>query len=161
MGCLFIMTVTFIGHRKIERAEALKEKVAEIVTDLIVNKNADTFLFGSRGDFNKICYDVVTRLKVQYPHVRRVYVRAEYDYADKFTDYLLDSYESTFFPDKVRGAGVLSYVIRNQVMVDMCDIAVVYCDTNYKPEKTKSGTAMATQYAQKRKKQIINLFPIS
>lgn len=152
------MKVTFIGHRRIEQTEALKKRLTDIVTELIVKENADTFLFGSRGEFNRLCHDVVSQLKAQYPHIRRVYVRAEYDYGDKFTDYLLAGYEETFFPDKVREAGALSYIIRNQVMVDISDLLVVYCDMNYKPAKTKSGTVMAIQYARRKKKPMINLF---
>lgn len=157
---IFTVTVAFIGHRKIEQT-ALKERLTDIVTTLIVEENAVTFLFGSRSEFNEICYDVVSRLKESYPNVRRVYVRAEYDYEKKYTDYLLSGYEETFFPDKVRGAGTLSYVVRNQVMVDMCDILVTYCDVNYQPPRKnipkKSGTVMAMLYAEKKKKRIINL----
>ena len=131
--------------------------MTDIVTALIVKETADTFLFGSRGEFNRLYHDVVSQLKAQYTHIRRVYVRAEYDYGDKFTDYLFAGYEETFFPDKVRGAGLLSYVIRNQVMVDMSDVLITFCDINYKPAKTNSGTVTVTLYAQKKQKRIINL----
>ncbi len=152
------MTVAFIGHRKIKQAETLRVRLADVVTELI-EKGADTFLFGSRGDFNSLCYEIVSQLKEKFPHIRRIYVRAEYDYNEKYTKYFLTSYEETFFPDKVRGAGRLSYVIRNQIIVDMCDVLVTYCDMEYKPSTgTKSGTIQATLYAQQKKKQIINLF---
>ena len=152
------MTVAFIGHRKVEQKEALKIRLESIVTTLIEQENADTFLFGSRSEFDSLCYEIVSDLKKVHQHIKRVYVRAEYEYIDKnYTDYLLTFYEETIFPNKVSGAGRLSYVKRNQVMVDMCDVAVVYCDTNYIPTApTKSGTVMATAYAQQKKKRIIN-----
>ena len=166
------MTVAFIGHRNVVQTEALEKRVTEVVTTLIEKENADTFLFGSRSVFNSICYDTVSKLKITYPHIKRIYVRAEFDYCDKLMEYLLEYYEESFFPDGVRGAGTLSYIKRNQVMVDMCDVLVVYCDMNYrlptktignltlgvtKSTKSKSGAVMATFYAQQKKKRIINL----
>ncbi len=156
------MNVAFIGHRKIEITEELKRRVEDTVTALI-EEGADTFLFGSRSQFDDLCYKVVTEIKKRYPNIRRIFVRAEYEYIDDiYRSYLLTMYEETFYPDAVRGAGALSYIKRNQVMVDMSDVIVVYCDMNYSPSKrSKSGTIIATSYAQRKHKQIINLCPQS
>lgn len=152
------MKVAFIGHRKIEASEVLKERLTKTVEGLIINERADTFLFGSKSDFDNLCLRVVTELKEKYPHIRRVFVRVEYENIDKaYTEYLLTSYEETFFPVQVKGAGRLSYVRRNQAMIDMCDVLVAYCDENYKPIETKSGTKIAVDYAKKKSKPIINL----
>ena len=154
------MVVAFIGHRNIEDYKAVKERLAKVVTELIVGEGADTFLFGSVGHFNLLCYEVVSELKENYPHIRRIYVRAEYDVVgEKYAEYLFSCYEDTFFPDKVLHAGARSYVVRNQVMVERCDILVTHCDANYKPpRKTKSGTQMAVAYAMQKNKRVINVF---
>lgn len=47
------MIVAFIGHRTINNTEALKDKLKRIVENLIVNENADTFLFGSKSEFTR------------------------------------------------------------------------------------------------------------
>ena len=65
------MVVCFIGHRTIENAEQIKSKLFGIVSKLISN-GADTFLFGSRSDFNNLCWIVVTALKEQHPHIKRI-----------------------------------------------------------------------------------------
>lgn len=169
------MRVAFVGHRDIENYEAVQVRLTEVVTALIAEEGADTFLFGSNGHFNYMCYAVVTNLKYTFPHIRRIYVRGEYDVvSDEYIDYLYTMYEDTFFPDKVLNAGVRSYVVRNEVMVDMCDVLLTYYDANYVPpqkitkkdmfdlvyvnQKPKSGTQMAVSYAQRKKKRIINLF---
>ena len=153
------MKVAFIGHRKIEKTEILTERIAQTVKHLIVDEGVDTFLFGSRSAFNDICYEAVTRLKEIYTHIRRVYVRAEYEYISQdYHDYLLTFYEATYYADQARGAGYRAYIKRNQEMIDKCDILVVYCDMDYQPTtRTKSGTITALLYAQKKKKRIINL----
>lgn len=153
------MKVAFIGHRKIEKTEILTERIAQTVKHLIVDEGVDTFLFGSRSAFDDICYDTVTRLKEIYTHIRRVYVRAEYEYISQdYHDYLLTFYEETYYADQARGAGYRSYIKRNQEMIDKCDILVVYCDMDYTPTaRTKSGTITAVRYAERKKKRIINV----
>ena len=53
----------FIGHRKINATEALKIKVSELIEDLIVNHNVNTFLFGSRSEFDNLCHSIVSEIK--------------------------------------------------------------------------------------------------
>ena len=98
-------TCCFFGHRKIDETEELKNKLSEIIENLIVNENVDTFLFGSKSQFDDLCHKIVTELKEKYPHIRRKNSRR-----------------------------------------DLFD---------YQP---KSGTAVAYNYAVRKKKEIINVF---
>lgn len=154
------LKVAFIGHRNIEKTEALKQKLTEVVTALIEEEGAEVFLFGSKSTFNDICLDVVTKLKEYYPPIKRVYVRSAYEHIDeRYENYLSTLYDETFFPDKVRGAGFRSYVKRNQVMIDMCDVLITYFDKDYQLSAGRtSGTKTAAIYALKKNKRIINLF---
>ena len=156
------MIVAFIGHRTLIKTEALKDKLKKIVENLIVNENADTFLFGSKSEFNTLCYDVVTELQNKYRSIRRVYVRAEREFiSEEYKRYLLTLYEFTYFPKAVQDAGALSYVKRNQAMLDKCDVVVAYYDDQYiPPTKTKSGTQMAVVHAIKNHKRLINLLQV-
>lgn len=143
------MIVAFIGHRTINKTGSLKDKLKMIVENLMVKENADTFLFGSKSEFNTLCYDVVTKLQNKYRSIRRVYVRAEYEFiSEEYKRYLFRLYEFSYFPKDVKGAGALSYVKRNQAMIDKCDVVVAYYDDQYiPPTKTKSGTQMAVVHA--------------
>ena len=83
-------TCCFFGHRKIEKRDTLKRRLYEIIENLIVNENTDTFLFGSKSEFDSLCYKVVTALKQTYPQIKRVYVRSAFaDIDDSYTKYLL------------------------------------------------------------------------
>lgn len=161
----------FLGHREIDENENLKAEIRSIVSDLIENKGIDTFFFGSRSDFNSLCHSIVSDLKENYPHIRRVYVRAEYsDINDDYRDYLLESYEDTYYPEKIRNSGRASYVERNQQLINQCSVCIVYYNENYLPPRRrnskrdltdyqpKSGTRIAYEYAVKKKKTIINVF---
>lgn len=157
----------FIGHRKIEKTPALEEKLYKEIEKLI-ESGIHTFMFGSRSDFDSLCYEIVTDLKkkpkgdpkgdgpVLERDIKRIYVRAEYPYINQdYYDYLLKSYEETYYPEKILNAGRAVYAERNQFMIDMCSVCVFYySDTvNY---KGTSGTEIAYKYAVKKHKRIIN-----
>ncbi len=89
----------FLGHRKINETDELKAKIIQTIEKLIVDEKVDTFLFGSKSRFNSLCLELVTETKEKYPHIKRVYVRAEYPYiSEHYKNYLLKSYDDTYYP---------------------------------------------------------------
>ncbi len=179
------MIVCFIGHRKINNAEQIESQLKDIVTNLILN-DADTFLFGSRSDFDYICWRVVTELQAQFPHLKRIkynvlheiaftskeerarYERLFFEFAHKEAHYA--HYEEVIDSEKSFRAHKNTYIMRNQEMLDNSDVCVFYYDKNYLPPKRKqskrqlcdyqpkSGTTIAFAYTTQKKKQIVNLF---
>ena len=149
-------TCCFLGHRKIIQTAELVEKLKRTVEMLILERGVSTFLFGSRSEFDKICLDVVTELKEKDPHIKRVYVRAEYpEIDDSYLQFLLRQYEDTYFPERLKNAGASVYVERNREMIDKSSVCVVFFDKNTFREK--SGTKLAYEYAMKKKKEIFNM----
>lgn len=71
-------TCCFIGHRSITETEELKTELTELIERLITDMGVNTFLFGSKSRFDSLCLETVTGLKEKYPHVKRIYVRAEF-----------------------------------------------------------------------------------
>ena len=151
-------TCCFFGHRTINETDELKLKLYELIEKLIVEDNVDIFLFGSKSRFNSLCLEVVTEIKEKYPRIKRVYVRAEYPYiSDDYKKYLLESYEDTYYPEHIIGAGRAAYVERNYEMINKSKFCVVYYDEQNAPTTRKSGTKIALDYAKKHKKEIIQL----
>ena len=156
-----LYTCCFFGHRKINEADELKNNLNRIIENLIINEKINTFLFGSKSEFNDLCLNVVTQLKMKYPYIKRVYVRAEYPYIDEdYKNYLLEHYEETYYPEKILNAGKAAYVERNCEMIDSSSICVVYYDESYIPKRknSKSGTKIAYDYAVKKGAEIINVY---
>ena len=159
MSAVLENTCCFIGHREINVTDELKEKLHMVIERLIIEESIDTFLFGSKSQFDDLCYDIVTEIKKKYPHIKRIFVRAEYPYIDEsYVAYLLKSYEDTYFPKSVLGAGKASYVKRNCEMIENSRFCIVYYKEDYTPKGRKSGTKIALDYAEKKKKSIIR-FP--
>ncbi len=166
-----IKQVCFIGHKNIEISEELKNSLKETVI-LLIKKGATIFLFGSNSDLNDLSWEVVTELKEIYPFIKRIYVRSAFQHiSSSYKDFLLQSYEETYYPKKIENAGKYSYVERNYEMINLSTYCVFYYNKNYLPQtkrqskrdifapaRRKSGTKIAYDYAIKRKKQIINLY---
>ncbi len=86
------------------------------------------------------------------------------------TPELLETFDDTYFPEKMRNAGKASYIKRNQEMINHSRFCVVYFDENYVPPRRKtrkedltsyqprSGTKVTYAYATRKKREIINLF---
>lgn len=162
-------SVCFIGHRKIEDTQKLRERLRKIVSGLITEGTVN-FIFGDHSAFNRLCYEAVTALKEKHPAIRRIHFRKDYGEADERTLRLLRSgYEESICPKGVENAGRAGYVKRNQAMIRECDVCVFYYDEQYQPSRRrntkcgltdyqpKSGTAIAYQYAKQQNKKIINL----
>ena len=151
-----VSTCCFFGHRKIVETEELKLRLIEAIEKLITKQKVDTFLFGSKSQFNSLCLELVTQLKEKYPHIKRVYVRAEFqNISEHYKNYLLKNYENTYYPEKIKNSGRASYVERNYEMIDNSQFCIVYYNKDFCPTTRKSGTKIALDYAVKQSKKII------
>lgn len=179
------MIVCFIGHRSVNGAEQVTSKLIDVVSSLIA-KGADTFLFGSRSEFDYLCWETVTALKEKYQNIKRIcyneprevsftskeerencerifsqIVKHEVHYAD---------YEESVNSQKALKANKNAYIMRNQEMIDKSDVCVFYYNRDYMPHirkssnkylsahRPQSGTAIAFIYAIRKKKLIINIY---
>ncbi len=152
-------TCCFLGHRTINETEELRTKLTDAIQRLIEYENVNTFLFGSKSCFDSLCLEVVSKLKEKYPHIKRIYVRAEFPFInDNYKAYLLKFYEETYYPEKLLGAGKASYVKRNYEMINKSKYCIIYYDEANIPVDRRSGTKIALDYAIKKGKENI-IFP--
>ena len=178
-------TCSFFGHRNTKETKALNDKIKSVICNLIENDGVEVFLFGSNSNFDLLCHDIVTQLKIKYPNIqRRAYTcRSEGCVLEKERANLERLYSNiNNRPVTLLGveeevehktkwtAGRAQYVERNQTMIDDSDFCVFYYDESYKPPERKqyrkalftyqpkSGTKLAYEYARRKKKVVINLF---
>ncbi len=170
----------FIGHRTIENQPLIYERLDTLLRALMAEYPLRVFLFGSRSQFDSISHQAVTNLKELYPDIVRIMyccqseracMESERIHLGKTLSRLLNrqielqGYESACkFPNSQK-AGRASYIERNKSMIDDSDVCIFYYDSqNVQSSKSKSGTAIAYEYAQKLSKKqngkpkIINVF---
>ena len=151
---------SFFGHRDTPQTEELKQKVRETVKRLIVEDGIDTFLFGSRSNFDELCHVVVTELKEKYPYIRRIAYLCKHETAclvgtgmelkQKIKgiigrDSYVGEYEEIKKSDRVNSAGRAAYVERNYWMINESDYSIIFLHS----EKQNSGTRVVYNYARK------------
>ena len=127
----------------------------------------------ARAKSNRIFFDAFIKGQTNgysYGELVDIANCAIWQFPDWYEESLLEHYEGTYFPNHMEKAGKASYVERNQEMINKSDFCVIYYDENYLPPRRKnsrrdlfdyqpkSGTAVAYDYAVKKKKKIINCF---
>lgn len=136
-------TCCFIGHRIIEHTDELHGKIEKAVKRLI-ESGAEIFLFGSKSQFNDLALKIVTSLKEKYPFIKRVYVRAEYEFISReYEKYLLETYEETYFSPNARHAGntwklLIDKNLKKKDLIRMSGIS------NYTLNKLNAGKSVTT-----------------
>lgn len=174
---------SFFGHRKIAVTDCLTHELEEIIEDLIL-KGVSVFLFGSNSEFDSLCHSIVTSLKTKYPNIKRVSytcksesctLEENREQMEKLFSSVLkrnisiQGYEEEFEHKTKYTSGRASYIERNQAMINDSDYCIFYYNENYAPEmrkyskrspiyyQPKSGTRIAFEYANQKKKIIINM----
>ena len=150
-----IFTVSFFGHRIISKFREAEERVEALVHALLLEKEYVEFLVGRNGDFDQIVSSAVKRQKhlIRDDNSSLIWV-LPYPTAELRNN--MGNFETYYDEIEICACTAGShpkgaFQIRNRQMVDRSNLVVFYVDHN-------SGGAFQTlQYAQKQKKEIINL----
>ena len=152
---LNIYTVSFFGHRSIERASEVENRFDKLLHELIAQKEYVVFLIGRDGEFDLLASAAIKRAVREYgygnTHFTLVLPYMKAEYRDNEKEYL-DYYDEVEVCAESADAHPKAAIqIRNRKMVDRSDL-VVCCIQH------KSGGAYKTmQYAEKQGKSIVNL----
>lgn len=146
-------TLSFFGHREINISDELIGRLKNLIEDLIINENFGYFYFGGFGDFDNLCYQIVSSLKTKYPFITRIYVYENEKYLRKKPNYLYnEEYESfEYFEPKFK-YWYTSIYYRNIEIIDRSDKIIFYVE-----DRENSGAKKSMSYAKSIKKDYINI----
>ena len=145
-------TVSFFGHRQIDRPFEAEERLEKIIRELIRSKEYVEFLVGRNGEFDQMAASTVRRVRKAVDDANSAlvlvlpYMTAEYSNNKKsFEDYYddIEIFDSGHF----RAA----FGQRNCAMVDRSDL-VVCCI-----EHDEGGAYETVRYARKHDKKVLNV----
>ena len=138
---------TFFGHR--DCPETIKPRLREVLTDLIINQEVDTFYVGNQGRFDGIVRSVLRELEQAYPEIHYAVVLAYLP--GKKNEY--DDFSDTIFPEEIEAVHP-RYAIewRNRWMLQRADFVVTYIAHPW------GGAAKFAEKAKREGKTVINLF---
>ena len=150
-----IYTVSFFGHREVERALEIESRLDLLLHDLITQKNYIEFLIGRDGEFDLLAASAIRRAVRQYGYGNTSlilvlpYMKAEY--RDNEQSYMSYYDEVELCSESYDAHYKAAIQVRNRSMIDRSDL-VVCCI------QRKSGGAYKTvQYALQQGKQVRNL----
>lgn len=152
---LNIYTVSFFGHRSIERASEVENRLEKLLHDLITQKEYVEFLIGRDGEFDLLASAAIKRAVREHgygnTHFTLVLPYMKAEYRDNEKEYLDYYDEVEVCAESAETHPKSAILVRNRNLVDRSDL-VVCCIQH------KSGGAYKTmQYAEKQDKHIINL----
>ena len=145
-------TCSFFGHRSIIDDVSVKQQLYEVVEELIVNQDVDTFLLGEMGDFEIIAGKVLQELKKKYPHIVRETILCFSEQLQRDSKVSSEWFHLDSAVSKCKRRGRIPK--RNQMVVEQSDVIVCYINVPY------GGAYTAYKRAVKKNKRIINLTQI-
>lgn len=135
------LACSFFGHRDVLCDSQLEQKLFALVEYLIVCCKVTVFLFGSRSNFDSLCYKVVSKLKQKYSFIKRVAYTCKsetcvlpsqaektkkiYSHFDNLNLQVFEVEEEFEHKTKYTSCRA-SYVKRNQSMIDNSDFCVFF-----------------------------------
>lgn len=152
------MIVTFCGHRNISNREAVKDKLSleilRLFTDAQHGGTPLTFYCGGYGDFDLLAAEDVEQTRKEFPAVRcekifvTPYITPSYSERNARMKAL---YDDVLYPPLETTPYRLAIVKRNEWMVSQSDLVIAYVLYSW------GGAARTLEYAEKKKKQVINI----
>ena len=150
-----IYTVSFFGHRYIDKIRIIEDRLDELIRSLLTEHEYVEFLVGKDGDFDQIVSSAVKRAKRNYRGDNSALVWC-LPYPTAALNLNLQSYRAyydeinVYNPDE-KISPKAAHQSRNRNMVDRSDLVVFYVEHEY------GGTWQTMKYAVNQKKKIINL----
>jgi hypothetical protein len=148
-------TISFFGHREIDHPVEVRQRLEDIIKDLLLKKEYIEFLIGRDGEFDILTASIIRQAIRDYGNGNAAmilvlpYMKA--DYRDNEQSYLAYYHEIEICSASAEAHPKSAIQIRNRNMIDRSNL-VVCCIQH------KSGGAYKTiQYAMKHEKNTINV----
>ena len=144
-------TVSLFGHREINELWRQSNQFAAVIKKILRAKPYVTFLIGRNGAFDEYAASVIKCVQREMGKEKSEillvlpYTVTDIEYYEKY-------YDDVIIPESVYGAHPKAAItLKNQWMIECSDLVIVYVERN------GGGAYTAMKYAQKLKKQVVNL----
>ena len=137
---------SFFGHSEIEITEKLKLDLKNFIENLIVKENCSVFYFGGFGMFDDLCHKIVSDLKQEFPHIKRIFCLSDPRHQSilKRPSWLKnEDYEEFVYLELSFDYWYTRIYYRNCEIVNISDYVITYVRS-----KNNSGAYKILKYAQ-------------
>ncbi|MBO5363228.1 MAG: hypothetical protein J6A46_02755 [Clostridia bacterium] len=144
---------SFFGHREIEITEKLYARTTDEIWKS-VDFGCRIFYFGGYGDFDKLCYKIVNKIKQENPQLglKLVYCVPQELYLRKKSHYFKsEDYDEIIYLTPSFESWYKSIYFRNCAMIDKSDFIIFYAE-----DRKDSGAYKAYKYAKRQKGKLLS-----
>lgn len=148
---------SFFGHREINITKKEIENLKNEIEKLIFCNKVEIFLFGGFGDFDSLCYKIVSNFKKKYSKIKLIYCLEKEDLLDEKKrrnhKYIFNNnYDDfIFLPQKFQSWYRCIY-FRNIEMINQSNFCIFYIIN-----KNNSEAYKVYKYAKRKKIKIIEI----
>ena len=145
------MVITFCGHSNCFFSDEEKEKLKQLLIKEIRKNPTCKFYLGGYGDFDSLCLRTLRELKADFPNIELLFITPYLDNNYSKLQLAKYYYDDIIFPPIENVPRKFAILKRNEWMVDSADLVIAYVKYSW------GGAAKTLEYANRKKKQIINL----
>ncbi|MBR2323022.1 MAG: hypothetical protein IKA54_05465 [Clostridia bacterium] len=145
------MIVTFCGHSLCSLNGDEMSLLEKQLIDIIENEPNCNFYLGGYGNFDKICFDLLSKLKSKYTNIKRVFITPYLYNYDKLKS-LSKIYDETMYPPIETAPPKFAIDRRNRWMIENSDMLICYITHTF------GGAYKTYKYALNKNIKIINIF---
>ena len=145
------MIITFCGHSNCLFSDEEKEKLKQLLIKEIRKNPTCKFYLGGYGDFDSLCLRTLRELKTDCPDIELLFITPYLDKNYSKLEFAKYHYDDIIFPPLESIPRKFAILKRNEWMVDSADLVIAYVKYSW------GGAAKTLEYANRKKKQIINL----
>ena len=144
------MIISFCGHSTFREEPEVKEEFLKILEEKISGEDV-IFYLGGYGNFDKICFDLLSKLKSKYTNIKRVFITPYLYNYDKLKS-LSKIYDETMYPPIETAPPKFAIDRRNRWMIENSDMLICYITHTF------GGAYKTYKYALNKNIKIINIF---
>ena len=145
------MIITFCGHSKMTFSKRKQNELNSLLENQLIENQSCTFYLGWYGDFDNLCFDLLKKLKLSYPHIKLVFITPYLDDNYKKLKCAKESFDEIIFPPLEEVPKKYAILRRNEWMVEHADFLIAYVKYNW------GGASKMLAHAKQKKKRYINL----
>lgn len=123
-----VYTACLIGQGRVRNEKVLRPQLCAVIEELIMDRKVESFLVGGKSEFDRLCNDVLAKMKKKYPQIKRIFCM-----------------------------GGSRCTKRYFKMIDNSRYCVFYYNIDNEPQYRRSGVKIALDYAERQKKKLVVL----
>ena len=145
------MIITFYGHSNYLFGDDVKVELKSILINETRKNPTCKFYLGGYGDFDGLCLRTLKELRNDFPEIELIFITPYIDKNYSKLEFAKYHYDDVIFPPLESVPRKFAILKRNEWMIEEADLVIAYVMYSW------GGAAKTLEYANRKKKQIINL----